>query len=149
MTDHHNTNAGDLESLRREVHESHSKFAKTFFLIAGCVCVALGILGVLLPVVPTTPFLLLAAACYARSSERFYVWLLTNRVFGSYIRDWRDDRGISIPIKLWITLVLAATMGASIYFVPLNPVRILLAAIGLGVTIYIWRLPTKRAESEV
>lgn len=137
----------DLESLRREVHESRSKFAKGFFLLAGCLCVGLGILGVLLPIVPTTPFLLLAAACYARSSERFYVWLLTNRIFGSYIRDWRDNRGLSLPVKVWVISVLAATMGISIYFVPLNPVRILLALTGLGVSTYILRLPTKQHDT--
>lgn len=141
---HDDLNTSDIDSLRREVHESRSKFAKGFFLAAGFVCVSLGILGIILPVMPTTPFLLLAAACFARSSERFYVWLLTNRIFGSYIRDWRDNRGISMPMKIWITVILATTIGASVYFVPLLPIRILLALIGLGVTIYIWRLPTKR-----
>lgn len=147
MHRHKDAQLSDLDSLRREVHESRSKFAKSLFLAAGFLCVGLGILGIILPVVPTTPFLLLAAACYARSSERFYVWLLTNRIFGSYIRDWRDNRGISMPLKIWIIFILATTMGASIYFVPLVPVRIVLALIGLGVSVYILRLPTKRDSS--
>ncbi len=133
----------DLKALAAEVHESRSRIAKTFFLLSGTGCVALGIVGVVLPVVPTTPFLLLAAACYARSSERFYIWLLTNRIFGAYIRDWREHRGLALPLKIWIITVLASTMGLSMYFVPLTPVRILLAVIGLGIAAYIWRLPTK------
>lgn len=147
MHDFGNRTDADIESLRREVHESRSQLAKTLYLVAGMACVGLGVLGILLPVVPTTPFLLLAAACYARSSERFYVWLLTNRIFGSYIRDWRDNRGLSVPVKLWVIAVLATTMGLSIYFVPLVPVRILLALTGLGVSVYILRLPTKRNDS--
>lgn len=139
----------DKKALRSEVHESRSKFSRGLYLAGGMACVGLGVLGILLPVVPTTPFLLLAAACFARSSERFYVWLLTNRVFGSYIRDWREKRGLSIPLKIWVIIMLAATMALSIYFVPLLPVRVLLALTGLCISIYIWRLPTKTDDDPV
>lgn len=136
-----------VDVLRHQVHESRSRVVKGLLVVAGTVCVGLGILGILLPVVPTTPFLLLAATCYANSSERFYVWLLTNRFFGQYIRDWRENKGLTIATKVWVIFVLAATMGVSVYFAPLVPVRVGLGVIGLGVSIYIWRLPTK-AEDE-
>ncbi len=137
----------ELEELRDQVHLSRKNWRRHLWVFAGHTCLFLGLVGILLPVVPTTPFLLLTATCYARGSETFYIWLLTNRYFGHYIRDWRENRGISIPLKIWITFVLVVVMGASAYFfVPLVPVRVLLLAIGTGVSIYIWRLPTKRGS---
>ncbi len=141
--------AGDaLKGLRGEVHESRSPLVKGLLVAVGTVSVGLGVLGILLPVLPTTPFLLLAAVCYAHSSERFYVGLLTNRYFGGYIRDWREKRGLTLATKLWIIFVLAATMGASaVFFAPLASVKIFLGVVGTGVSIYILRLPTKPADA--
>ena len=133
-----------LEALRGEVRAGPSRLVKGLLVAVGTVSVGLGVLGLVLPVVPTTPFLLLAAACYARSSERFYVGLLTNRYFGKYIRDWREKRGLTLATKLWILFVMATTMGASaVFFVPLVSVKVFLGIVGAGVSIYIWRLPTK------
>ncbi len=133
----------DLHALRHEVDATRSKLLNGLLVVFGTVFVALGVVGVLLPIVPTTPFLLLAAFCYAHSSERFYLWLLTNRFFGNYIRDWREKKGFTVRVKIWIISIMASTMGASIYFVPITFVRVLLIVIGFGVAIYIWRLPTK------
>ena len=131
-------------ALRTQMHVSRSRLVKGLLIAAGTVSVGLGVLGILLPIVPTTPFLLLAAACYAHSSERFYVGLLTNRYFGKYIRDWRENRGLTLAMKLWIIFVMAATMGVSaVFFMPLVSVKILLGVVGTGVSIYVWRLPTK------
>jgi len=83
--------------------------------------VALAVLGLFLPVLPTTPFLLLAAVCYARSSERFYHWLMTNRWFGEYIRNYREGRGIPLKQKvltislLWVTIGYAAAFIVSTF----------------------------------
>ena len=68
---------------------------KIILISVGSLSVLLGILGIFLPLLPTTPFLLLAALCYSRSSERFYQWLVTNRWFGEYIRNYREGRGIT------------------------------------------------------
>jgi hypothetical protein len=134
----------DSESLHNQVHENRSKVIKGLLVLLGSACVGLGLLGVILPLIPTTPFLLLAAACYANSSERFYVWLLTNRIFGEYIRDWRENRGIPLFTKLWIIAIMVGTMAVTaIFFVPLMPVRIALIVIAVSVSIYIWRQPTK------
>ena len=132
-----------LSALRGQVGVTRSKLLNGILVVFGTLCLGLGALGVLLPVLPTTPFLLLAAICYAHSSERFYLWLLTNRIFGQYIRDFRDKKGFSVPVKIWIIFAMASTMGASIYFVPVNAVRVLLAITGAAVATYIWRLPTK------
>lgn len=137
----------NVESLRAEVHESGSRIVKGLLVVAGTICVGLGILGIILPVLPTTPFLLLSAACYAHSSEKFYVRLLSNRFFGQYIRDWRDNKGLTIPVKIWAIFVLAATMGISvIFFVPLIPLKVGIGLIGVGISTYIWRLPTKAPD---
>ena len=102
-----------------------------------------------LPLVPTTPLLLLAAFFFARSSDRFYNWLLANRWFGRIIRDYRDGRGLTMRDKVVTIAILWLTVGPSVVF--LLPVwwgRALMVGIATGVTIYLWRLPTAPAERE-
>ena len=104
----------------------------------GTLSVALGVLGILLPVLPTTPFLLLAAACYIRSSDRFYNWLITNRWLGNYIRNYREGHGIPLRTKIFAITLIWITIGFSaIFVVPLLIVKILLVAIAIGVTYYL------------
>ena len=122
---------------------------KTLLIVAGTTCVALGALGVVLPVLPTTPFLLLAAACYARSSRRFHDWLVGDHLLGHYIRTYRERRGIPLRSKVLTLTMMWASIGASaIYAVDLWPVRLLLLAIGAGVTYHIARFPTLRGKDE-
>ena len=90
---------------------------RLLLVIAGTVFLGLGIIGIFVPVLPTTPFLLLAAACYARSSQRLYGWLLNNRWFGKYISNYLQGRGIPLRIKISATCVLWLTIGVSVVFV--------------------------------
>lgn len=116
----------------------------------GSACVALGVIGMFLPVLPTTPFLLLAAVCYARSSQRLYHWLITNRWFGAYIRNYREGRGITRLHKALILLLLWLTIGSSVvYGVALWWGRLLLLGIAVGVTIHILKIRTCRPEDAV
>ena len=78
--------------------------------VLGMAFVALGFAGVFLPLLPTTPFLLLAAACFARSSPAFHDWLLTHRLLGPYIRDWERDRSIPLAAKLTAVAMMAASL---------------------------------------
>jgi uncharacterized membrane protein YbaN (DUF454 family) len=114
-------------------------------IVAGTFFVGLGILGIFFPVLPTTPFLLLAAACYARSSERFYHWLLNHGWFGRYLRPYREGKGISLRSKVISISMLWLTILCSVLFI-VHPliVRILLIAIAAGVTLYLLSLPTFR-----
>jgi uncharacterized membrane protein YbaN (DUF454 family) len=102
--------------------------------------VALGVLGIFLPLLPTTPFLLLGAACYARSSERWYGWLVGNRWFGPYIRHYREGRGISrrraavALALLWLTIGYSALVVVSAWWL-----RLALLAVAGGVTAHLVR----------
>jgi uncharacterized protein len=125
------------------------RLKRTVLISLGMLCVFLGILGIFLPVLPTTPFLLLAAYLFARSSDRFLHWLLENRWFGRYIRNYREGRGIPAREKaisltmLWLTILFS-----SFYVIEIWPVRLLLFAIATGVTIHLLRVKTYRPESE-
>jgi len=115
--------------------------------ILGTLFVMLGIIGIFLPLLPTTPFLLLAAFCYAKSSQRFYDWLMTNRWCGSYIKNYRERRGISLKIKilsismLWITIAISA-----VFAVKLLTVRVVLFLIVAGVTWHILSFKTLKQK---
>ena len=126
-----------------------STWGRIALLIVGFLCVGLGAVGIFLPLLPTTPFLLAAAFCFARSSERFHSWLMTNRWFGAYIRDYAESRSIAPAARfgslsmLWITLALTG-----IFFVESWALRALLAGVGVGVTVHLVTLRTARPAAE-
>ena len=116
---------------------------RILLIVCGTIFTVLGVIGILVPLLPTTPFLLLAAACYARSSERFYNWLLNNRLFGRYVRDYIEKRGISLKAKvftlilLWLTITCSAILATDTTWI-----RILLVAIAAAVTTHILLIKT-------
>ena len=114
---------------------------RVLLIILGWVSVVLATLGVVLPLLPTTPFLLLAAWCFARSSPRFHYWLLYRSWFGGYLRHWQEHRALPPGAKGKAVLVILITFAISLYFVPLWWVRVLLLCILLGLLIMMWRLP--------
>jgi len=122
--------------------------AKRRLLIgAGTLCTGLGIIGVFIPILPTTPFLLLAAACYMRSSERFYQWLMNNRVFGDYVRNYIEGRGIPARIKIFTILLLWVSIGFSIAFGVQNIIiRIILICLAIGVTAHVVLIRKRKVE---
>lgn len=87
---------------------------RPFWFILGLMALGLASAGVLLPLLPTTPFLLVAAFCFARSSERWHRWLVEHRLFGPLLRDWREHGAISRRAKIAAYLSMAAVMGASL-----------------------------------
>ena len=114
---------------------------------AGTLCTGLGIIGVFVPILPTTPFLLLAAACYMRSSERFYQWLINNRIFGAYVRNYIEGRGMPVRIKIFTILLLWLTIGLTIAFGVQNTIiRIVLVCIAIGVTVHIVLIRKRKAK---
>ena len=131
-----------------EMRPLRSAAARLMMMGMGTLFVVLGTVGAFLPVLPTTPFMLLAAACYARSSPRFYNWLLNNRLFGSAIHDWRQHRKISRKAKWTASSLIVMTLGISIIFVVDNPyLRLLMILIGLGVVTFLLRIPSREYQS--
>lgn len=122
--------------------------AKRKLLIgAGTLSTGLGIIGVFVPILPTTPFLLLAAACYMRSSERFYQWLMNNKIFGAYVRNYIEGRGMPMRIKIFTILLLWLTIGLTITFGVQNIIiRIILICIAIGVTAHIVLIKKRKVE---
>lgn len=113
--------------------------------IVGIVAVILGIIGLFLPLLPTTPFLLLASACFARGSDRLHNWLLSHGVFGRYLRDFEAGRGIPLRGKVVATILMWGSLAYSIYRFDILALRAALVVTGACVSIYLWRhVPTMR-----
>jgi hypothetical protein len=118
-----------------------SRLMKALLVTLGTLSVALGVLGIFLPLLPTTIFLLLAAACYARSSDRFYLWLINHRWLGRYIRNHYEGRGMSRRDKILTLVALWTGIGATaIWSVESLWIRLLLVGIALAVTMHVARL---------
>ena len=121
---------------------------KALLIFAGTVCVGLGVAGMFLPLLPTTVFLLMAAYCYSRSSERFHTWLLNNRLCGSYIKNYKSGRGVSMRQKISTIAVLWASIGFSIWILAASIwIDLLLLAIAIAVTVHLLWIKTYRPEA--
>jgi uncharacterized membrane protein YbaN (DUF454 family) len=117
--------------------------SKWFLMSLGVLATVIGLIGVVVPLLPTTPFLLLAAACFVRSSDTMYGWLTANRLFGGLIRDYREQRGVSARTKIVALALLWGVIGyTALTAVDAFWLRILLAVIALGVTVHLLRLKT-------
>ena len=117
--------------------------SKALFRIAGLLSLGLGITGIFIPLLPMTPFLLLAAFLLSRSSERLHGWLLGHRVFGTYLRNYREGPAMTRPHKALTLLLLWTGLGSSLAFAIHGLwARLALIAIGAGVTVHLLRIPT-------
>jgi uncharacterized membrane protein YbaN (DUF454 family) len=122
---------------------------KVALIFLGTVCVALGVLGMFLPLMPTTVFLLMAAYCYSHSSEKFHNWLMTNRLFGKHISNYKSGKGISLRQKITTIAVLWVSIGSSIWITAAGFwLALLLLAVGVAVTAHLLWLKTYRPEFE-
>ena len=119
------------------------KIKSALWVTAGTIFLALGIIGIVLPLLPTTPFLLLTAACYYRGSKRMHDWLLNHKWFGGYIRNFQEKRGIPKRAKIISISMLWITIGFSmIFIIEMLILHIILGVIAVGVTIYILSFKT-------
>ena len=125
--------------------QSSGTLGRWLLILAGTIFLGLAVIGIILPLVPTTPFLLLAAACYARGSTRFSNWLLGNRFFGKVVENYREGKGIPLKLKVLSISLLWITIGCSAAFaIHILAVQIILILIAFGVTLHIMFLPTPR-----
>ena len=114
---------------------------KWLLVSLGVLATTLALIGVVVPLLPTTPFLLLAAACFVRSSDSMYGWLTSNRLFGSFIRNYREQRGMSARAKLAALALLWGVIGyTSLTAVNAAWLRVLLLSVTIGVTFHLLRL---------
>jgi uncharacterized protein len=124
-----------------------SKLPRWFLITVGLLSVGAAIVGIFLPVVPTTPLLLLAAACFLRSSNRLYRWLTTHRVFGKIVLDYYEHRVVSRRAKVVALLMLWVTIGSTVvYAIDALWLRALLLGIAIAVTAHITHLPSQRPD---
>jgi uncharacterized membrane protein YbaN (DUF454 family) len=119
-----------------------SRPLRAVLAVVGTVSLAIGVLGILVPVLPTTPFLLLAAACYARASDRLYAWLLGQRSLGPIITRWRESRSMEPAVKTRALVIVVVTFAASILLVDALLLRVVLAVTGTIVAVFLARVPT-------
>ena len=102
-----------MKKKEKQIKTIDNRLFRGILIISGSIFLGIGIIGIVVPLLPTTPFLLLAAACYARSSEKIYNWLLNNKRFGPYIRNYIEGKGIPLKIKLyaisiiWFTIIFS------------------------------------------
>jgi uncharacterized protein len=122
---------------------------KILYIMCGTIGVGLGVLGIFLPLMPTTVFLLLAAFFYSRSSDRFYEWLITNRIFGEYIHNYREGRGMTLRHKAHAITLLWITISVSLWFLPSLALRVVLVLVASCVSVFLgWFVKTYRPDNE-
>jgi uncharacterized protein len=127
-----------------DVPRKSSKLPRWFLITAGILCVIVAVIGIFLPLIPTTPLLLLAAACFVRSSDRLYRWLTTHKVFGKVVHDYYEHRVVSRRAKTLALTLLWITIGSTILFaIDALWLRGLLLAIAIAVTAHITHLPSR------
>lgn len=119
---------------------------KYLLIFLGSISLSLGVIGVFIPVLPTTPFLLLASFCYVRSSEKMYNWLINHKIFGSYIYCYLVYKAVPRRTKIGALIFLWSTLSISAILVPSIHLKIFLMVVGIGVTIHLITLKTMSAE---
>ena len=127
---------------------SRSRLVRILFNLAGTVALGLGLLGIFVPLLPTTPFVLVAAACYARGSERFHQRLLANRTFGPMVYEWEQHRSLPYRTKVTAIVLMSTTMAISIvFFVRPAWLKIVLGLFGVGLAIWMYRIPSRDRQA--
>nr|WP_288499240.1 YbaN family protein [uncultured Pseudomonas sp.] len=128
--------------MAREPFETRNPLLRYCLLTIGWLSVALGVLGIFLPLLPTTPFLLLAAACFMRSSKRFYLWLVEHPRLGPWIRDYLAGEGIPRKAKIYAISLMWLSIGISCALVPLIWARLFMLTSAVLVSLYILKQKT-------
>ena len=118
------------------------------FLLLGCTSLGLGFAGVFLPLVPTTPFILLSAFCFSRSSNRLHRWLLAHPAFGSLLLDWERDGAIRARAKAWSILLMNGFLGYAVFFRETSlSAKVVLLSVMFGVSAFILSRPSAPSTS--
>ncbi len=119
---------------------------RAVLLVVGTLSLAIGVVGIVLPVLPTTPFLLVTAACYARASSRLYGWLLGQRSLGPIIAEWRRSRSFPPGVKARALAAVGVSFGISIVLIDSPVIRLVLVVIAAILLTFLYRIPTAQSE---
>ena len=124
---------------------------RALYVSFGCLFVLIGVVGIITPLLPTTPFLLLAAACYARGSERFHQWLMTHPTLSKPIIDWQQSGVIRMPAKIMATLFIAVNLAFPLFIIGSisTQMKILTVIVGAGVLGFLWSRPSKQKTDKI
>lgn len=121
---------------------------RLLLLSLGWLAIALGTLGIVLPLLPTTPFMLLAAWCFARSSPRFHHWLMWRSPFGRYLRHWQQHRAMPPGSKGRTIALIVMSFALSLYLVKVLWVRVMLLILLMALLFMLWRIPVVDAHTD-
>jgi len=130
-----------------KVHDS--RLLRAVFLALGILSLLLGVIGIFLPILPTTPFILLAAGCFARGSERLHSWLLAQRLAGPIIRNWELHRSVPPWVKPWAFMMMVVSFGVSIVLMDSLWHRVILAVIAAIIAVFLWLIPVRNYQESV
>lgn len=120
---------------------------RALFFVVGVLSFALGFIGAFLPVLPTTPFILLAAYCFSKSSERLHQYLLNSSLFGQVIRDWESGRVIRLRPKIMATAMMSLMMSYPVFFKAIAvEAKFLMIVVYTCVLIFIWSCPSSSQQ---
>ena len=108
-------------------------------IIIGWISVGLGVIGVVLPLLPTTPFILLAASCFAKSSPRFHYWLVNHTFFGPIVRNFSHNEAIPRDICIRVIVFITCTLGLTIFLINQLWVTVTLSVLGIIFCAYLWQ----------
>lgn len=133
---------GDIRMSKLKLHDS--AVVRHVCIVLGIAALLLGVVGIFVPLLPTTPFILLAAACFARGSERIHDWLLQHPVSGPLIADWYQHRSIRPRVKHFAYVLTVLSFGSSMMLVTSADIKLLLLLFALMVLYGIWRIPMRK-----
>ena len=131
---------------RPKTNQHNSAAMRWMFVTLGWIFFILGIIGILLPVMPTAPFIMLAAGCWARSSKRFHFWLINHKYFGKYVRDWEENHAVPFYAKWLATIMMSLSTAMLFYKLPAGNqwMAWVVAVVCSGVALYLFRLPNAK-----
>lgn len=132
----------------RVVQKTGNRFLRTILKMLGILFVGLGILGIIFLIWPATPFFLLAAWCFMKSSDRLYHWLMTNRIFGKYLKNYIDGKGIPLFMKVYILTFLWLMITYAVIFIFKNIyINFALLIIAVSISVYVLMIKTYKGDS--
>ena len=129
----------------RQNSVQYSKFYRYLYLLSGFLLVGIGVIGIFLPILPTTIFLILASACFVKSSPQANEWLRNHKILGAYIKNYQDKSGLTIKAKVFnVALLWIMILSSAYFFTEELFIKLLLLAIAIGVTIHLLMVKTKK-----